>query len=685
MGRALHAIDRLGRIVITLAVLLATSGCLYLLAGVDFGGPRLADALPLDELSHRDAVPLLWFVLVWGAAAAAIALLIRPLGLGRVRSGVAVALVVWVWTYLITAVSVMTVRQIPAEDAFHATAARHAVVLPALLGLFAGALIARSESGGSGRRMPQLLSWLIAILGLVGIIDALLPMHSSTLLSGIAPGAAPFARSTMLVVSSGLLYVSRPLGRGSRRAWLLTCVLLAGMTLLHILHSDLGAIATGGIAALLIARRGDFRVSGDPAGRSRALGSLVVMTASVYGLGLVMLLARASASDSAFHLSAGLHTVSDTLLGLPGGMHAWLAAIVLAFALTGLVVALVCWLAPWQGDSPEDGHARARARAIVREYGSDTLAPFVLRADKAYLFSPSGRSVVAYRVVAGVAVVSGDPIGPADDRDLALDALVHRARERGWRVVVLGASETYLDSYRQLGLHALYHGDEAVLDLDRFTLEGRAIRKVRQSVARLGKAGYAAQVVSARDLTPALRDELEAVERAYRGDAPARGYAMAMDGLFRLEGDEALFVIGRGPDGRLAGFLHFAVSAAGGALSLSTMPRLHDTPNGFNEWLVCAAAEWAKSEGYARMSLNFAPFAALLAPGVQLRPLQRLQRRLLLALKGHFQLDNLLLFNRKFFPEWQRRFVVYERRSDLPRVGFAALAAESYLPFGAYS
>jgi len=55
--------------------------------------------------------------------------------------------------------------------------------------------------------------------------------------------------------------------------------------------------------------------------------------------------------------------------------------------------------------------------------------------------------------------------------------------------------------------------------------------------------------------------------------------------------------------------------------------------------------------------------------------------RALRALKWHFQLDNLLLFNRKFFPDWERRFVVYERKRDLPRIGIAALAAEAYLPF----
>ena len=112
------------------------------------------------------------------------------------------------------------------------------------------------------------------------------------------------------------------------------------------------------------------------------------------------------------------------------------------------------------------------------------------------------------------------------------------------------------------------------------------------------------------------------------------------------------------------------------------MPRDRSTPNGFNEWLICEAVAWARERGFDRVSLNFAPFAALLAPEADLTRLQDVQRRALLALKGHFQLDNLLAFNRKFFPRWERRFVVYENRRDLPRVGIAALAAEAYLPFG---
>ena len=80
-------------------------------------------------------------------------------------------------------------------------------------------------------------------------------------------------------------------------------------------------------------------------------------------------------------------------------------------------------------------------------------------------------------------------------------------------------------------------------------------------------------------------------------------------------------MIGRSPDGVLQGFLHYAVSRPGAALSLSTMPRRRTTPNGFNEWLVCESVEWARANGFRRISLNFAPFAAVLAPGR--RPLGR--------------------------------------------------------------
>ena len=487
-----------------------------------------------------------------------------------------------------------------------------------------------------------------------------------------------------------LLFAARGLARRQRRAWVVAVSLLVFSSTLHVLHgfNDGGVLAAVTLVAL-VALRGDFDREADPAGGRRVLLRAVLTASAVAGFGVVAVWVNRGSADRPFTFGFALRETLESAAGLSvhGASHLgrpfgdWFPLSIMILVVLGLGWTLSAALAPWRYRLHQAAAERDLARSLVAAWGTDTLAPFVLRADKSYFFGSGTRAFLAYKVVGGVAIVSGDPIGrPAAIEPLVSEFIGH-AGSRGWRIAILGASEAYLDLYRRLGLQALYHGDEAVLETGSFSLEGRAIRKVRQSVQRLERERYSVRVLHPREITGELRADLELIAREWRGDEPQKGFVMALDTLFRLEDEDAVFVIGFAPDGRPAGFLHFACSRAGAALSLSSMPRLRTTPNGFNEWLVCETVSWAQAHGYLRISLNFAPFAALLAPEAELGSLQKLERRALLALKGHFQLDNLLLFNRKFFPGWQRRFVVYERRADLLRVGIAALAAEAYLPF----
>src|SRR5205823_645325 len=160
----------------------------------------------------------------------------------------------------------------------------------------------------------------------------------------------------------------------------------------------------------------------------------------------------------------------------------WFPLSVFLGGVASAVSLIAAWLAPWRYRLGQEARERQLARDLVASWGTDTLAPFVLRADKSYFFSEDERAFLAYRVVGGVAVVSGDPIGPPVGYDELVSRFIRFAHERDWRLAILGASERCLELYRRHGLHALYHGDEAVLEVERFSLEGRAIRKVRQSV-----------------------------------------------------------------------------------------------------------------------------------------------------------------------------------------------------------
>ena len=686
MARSILVLQWFGVVTATVLVTLTATGWLYLLGPqTAVPGPLLAEVLPLDELAHHAAVPLAVFIGVWTAAGAVLGLIARSTRIDRLAVGLMLGVCVGVLEYVADAISIAVVRQVPLQEAFDRAAGLPSVYLAAALAGLGGAAFARTRIGRT--RAPDVLAITVAVTGGLDVIRAILPGAHDILVTGLAPDAVVSVAAALGVpVGVGLLFAARGLGRRQRRAWSIAVSLLGLSVALHVLHgfNDGGVLATFTLIALVAARR-EFEQRAEPGSRSRVVVRAAVSCSVVAAFGVAAVWLNRAAVDRSFSIRFAARETLDSAVGVGtsshlGGPFGSSFPLAVAFlAVLGLVWTLSAALAPWRYRHMQDAHEYELARALVAAWGTDTLAPFVLRADKSYFFADDEDGFVAYKVVGGVAIVSGDPICSAEVFDALVAAFIVYTRARGWRVAILGASERNLDCYRRHGLLALYQGDEAVLDTGTFSLEGRPIRKVRQSAQRLAREGYEAQLLHPREIGPDLRAELEAIACDWRGDEPQKGFVMALDTLFRLEDEDAVFAIGFDSSGRAAGFIHFACSRVGGALSLSSMPRLRTTPNGFNEWLVCEAASWARVHGYGQISLNFAPFAALLAHDVTLSTLQRVERRALLSLKGHFQLDNLLHFNRKFFPAWQRRFVVYERRLDLPRVGLAALTAESYL------
>ena len=177
-------------------------------------------------------------------------------------------------------------------------------------------------------------------------------------------------------------------------------------------------------------------------------------------------------------------------------------------------------------------------------------------------------------------------------------------------------------------------------------------------------------------MAPELRKELLQVSEEWRGSWPERGFTMAMDELFGER--ETMFVVARNAGGKVGGFLHLVPSPASGGYSLSAMRRCSETPNGLMEFLIVEAIAWSRAHGAAEISLNFCVFADLLREGERSVP-GRVARYGLQSLDRVFQLERLLSFTGKFFPEWRPRFLCLERMSDFPLVGLAYLRAESLL------
>jgi lysyl-tRNA synthetase, class II len=504
-------------------------------------------------------------------------------------------------------------------------------------------------------RAEKLLAWAAAAVGVIGIVSALTPEMADRvrLVRGVLPPGWPEAARVLTVAAGiGLIWLSRSLARRRRRAWQLAVAVVVASAATHLakgLDVEEATISLLFLLALVRYRR-RFDVPGDPASVRPLLG----LTAAFVGIAAVLIGAELRGADLP-------PRAADAITGI---------GVALGFA------ALYLWLRPFGKAVAQTVGERRVARALVESYGSDSLSFFALRRDKSYLFSPTRRAFLAYRVVAGTALLSGDPVGDEQEIDALLAELQRVVRAHGWRLAVVGASEHSLPRYRALGLKPIPMGEEAVLRPAEFSLEGRAIRKVRQSVSRLEKAGYSFRVVAADDVSPDLEAELADVSAAWRGDQPERGFSMSIDDL-HVPG--TVLAIAADEAGNIGGFLHLAPSPAGGGWSLSTMRRRPQSPNGLTEFLIVETIEWAKEEGSSELSLNFCALTDVISIERATSWWRRLVRRGVLLGDNVFQLERLYSFNRKFFPEWRRRYICVERFSDIPAVGLAYLHAESLL------
>ena len=540
------------------------------------------------------------------------------------------------------------------------------------------------------------ISALVLLAGVVDLVSAATRADHTRLLvlRRFVPGGLSDTSSALTIVTGVLLVLlARALRRRKRRAWRLAVAVLLASVVLHLLKG-LDVEEAAGSAALLVLvllRRREFYAVGDPRTRWRGLAALLVLLVGSTALGVALIYVRRDGLVSPLGLGAALSTTLHGLVGLDGPLR-WsatragradadfLSDAFLSLGIGTLVCTIYLVLRPSEPPALLAAGDESRVRDLLERHGRrDSLGYFALRRDKSVIWSPSGKACVSYRVLSGVMLASGDPVGDPEAWPGAIDAFLREAYVHAWTPAVLGCGEQAGQAWSRAGLSALELGDEAVVPTAGFSLQGREMRNVRQAVARVQRAGYQVDVRRVEDIPAAERQELRAQAALWRGAATERGFSMALSRLGEDDDGKCLVVMAL-HDGRLRAFLHFVPWGADG-LSLDLMRRDRDAVNGINEFLISALLDRAPALGVSRVSLNFAVFRSTFDRGERLGagPVLKLTRRLLLLGSRWWQLESLYRFNEKFQPAWQPRFVCYPQARDLPRVVLAAAEAEAFL------
>jgi phosphatidylglycerol lysyltransferase len=320
----------------------------------------------------------------------------------------------------------------------------------------------------------------------------------------------------------------------------------------------------------------------------------------------------------------------------------------------------------------------ADAERVIATQGATTPFLVYLR-DKTLLFAEDRSAFIMYGVQGKSWVAMGGPIGAPSAHLELIRTFLERVDDYGGWPVFYQLPPDRLHLLADFGLTFAKLGEEAHVDLERFSLDGAERKPLRLAVNRFDKAGGSFRIVPPTEV-PALLPRLREISDSWlsRKRAGEKGFSLGFfdpDYLTRFPLAVAEL------NGRVVAFANLWPGAGKAQLSVDLMRFEPGGPKNINmmDVVFTHLMLWGKGEGYRWFNLGMAPLSGLEAIAVS--PLRTKLGSVVFRHGGAFyNFEGLRQYKGKFGPVWEPRYLAYPGGLYLPRIlaDVTALVAGGY-------
>lgn len=522
------------------------------------------------------------------------------------------------------------------------------------------------------RIVPSLLTFLLGVINIVSAVTPAIPERFA-IIRDFLPMSAINA-SIYFTLASGifLLAVSAFLLKGLRISWNVAMVLAIvsiATNLTKAIDYEEAMFASLLVVSLWLTRK-QYYVRSNPSlrilGVKTALFSAVVVM--LYGIvGFYYLDKKHFQVDFSLAQSA-YYTVQGFFLQSPPELVAhdkFASKFLLSINFAGVssIAFLVYTLfRPYAFKGEEEEKAMERATELVHRFGNSSLDYFKYSPDKLFYFTTSVEGFIAYRIAGNYAVVLENPVCETmDDLKMAVHEFDRFCYQNGLMPLFYRVPEEYLATYRSIHKKALLIGQEAIVGLEDFTIEGRARRSMRSSINRMRDAGWTFKVYQP-PLKAGLLQKLKAVSDDWLADQEYTEMVFAQ-GVFDslvIKGQTVVTV--ENEEEKVAAFANIIPDFYPNEATYDLIRKATDAPDDSIEFLLVNLFFYFKDSGFKQVNMGLAPMSGIeRAKDISERTMKFAYEEIRLFSKY----KGLRNFKEKFFPEWHNRYLVYEHGYDL--------------------
>ncbi|MBB3595553.1 phosphatidylglycerol lysyltransferase [Rhizobium sp. BK529] len=500
-----------------------------------------------------------------------------------------------------------------------------------------------------GRLMPQLLSALALLLGVMLIFSSVTPTPDQNLefLSNYLP--LPIVESAHFLSSLlglALVVAARGLGQRLDGAWWVAVFSAVAALTLSLLKAI--ALVEAGFLAFLVfglfVSRRLFTRHASLLNQAMTASWLTAIAVIVVGAVVILLFVYRDVE-----YSNELWWQFEFAAEAPRGLRA-----VLGITIISSAIAIFSLLRPATfKPEPADAEAVRRAVEIVEKQDSAD-ANLVRMGDKSIMFSEKGDAFIMYGRQGRSWIALFDPVGSHHAVPELVWRFVEAARAAGCRAVFYQISPALLSHCADAGLRAFKLGELAVVDLRTFEMKGGKWANLRQTASRAQRDGLEFSVVEPAGI-PAIIDDLSAVSNAWleHHNAKEKGFSLgAFDPDYVMS--QPVGVLKK--DGRIVAFANILVTSAKEEGTIDLMRFSPDAPKGSMDFLFVQIMEYLRGQGFKHFNLGMAPLS-----GMSKREVAPVWDRIGGTIFEHgerfYNFKGLRAFKSKFHPHWQPRYL----------------------------
>lgn len=307
---------------------------------------------------------------------------------------------------------------------------------------------------------------------------------------------------------------------------------------------------------------------------------------------------------------------------------------------------------------------RDRILSIVRQ-SPRTYANLALLGDKMFLFNEGETAFIMYGVEGRSWIAMGDPVGPRAEWPELLWRFRDMAdRVDGWPVFYEVGSDS-LPLYIDLGLTVFNFGEEALVPLETFRLEGGERKHLRREKNRLEKEGCRFEILD-MDRVPDLLPRLKEVSDAWLREKKSgeKGFSL---GRFTEPYMRQFPVAVVHWNGRIVAFANLWLGGQKEEISVDLMRHHPDAPHGVMEYLFTQIMLWGSEAGYKTFNLGMAPLSGLDTQD-QAHLWNRLGNYLFHHGEHFYNFQGLRRYKEKFDPRWHPKYLACPGGLALPKI-----------------